>query len=294
MFRCARLPRFNPQLNAFVIHMVTLGRSARILQQPQRALRLAIVACSLCVACSVSSCAAPADSAGSNSAGNHVSEKTGSSVAVPPVSGGESVPQEPAPVESPGVGGREAAPHTSFDSSGPLRASGGREETVVVSAPKPQAAAPSAPADATVVEAPEPPPAKQPSEVASGPPAKQPSEVASGPPAKQPSEVASGPPAKQPSEVASRPPAVQATPQPARPVYDGPVSGKLTCNGAPVIQNGEVVFGGLPPGRLQIAYDTAAWDARIRPDEHNTQKVVLRNKRPGVQRSCTVTWQLIE
>jgi hypothetical protein len=252
------------------MHMVTLGRSARILQQPQRALRLVIVACCLCVACSVSSCAAPADSAGSNSAGSQVSEKTGSSVAVPPVSGGESVPQEPAPVESPGVGSRETAPHTSFDSSGPLRASGGREETVVVSAPKPQAAAPSAPADATVVEAPEPPPAKQPIEVASGPPAKQPIEVASGPPA------------------------VQATPQPARPVYDGPVSGKLTCNGAPVIQNGEVVFGGLPPGRLQIAYDTAAWDARIRPDEHNTQKVVLRNKRPGVQRSCTVTWQLIE
>ena len=153
-----------------------------------------------------------------------------------------------------------------------MRATGGREETVVVSAPKPQPAPPRAP-DATVVEAPEPPPVKQPTAVPSAQPA-----------VPQPAV---------PQPVVPQP-AVQATPQPARPAYAGPVSGKLTCNGAPVIQNGEVVFGGLPPGRLQITYDTAAWDARIRPDEHNTQKVVLRNKRPGVQRGCTVTWQLIE
>jgi hypothetical protein len=54
------------------------------------------------------------------------------------------------------------------------------------------------------------------------------------------------------------------------------------------------VFGGLPAGRLQITYDAAAWEMRIRPDEHNTQKVVLKNKRPGVQRNCTITWQLVD
>jgi len=83
-------------------------------------------------------------------------------------------------------------------------------------------------------------------------------------------------------------------PQPTRPVYGGPVSGKLTCNGTPVVQNGEVVFGGLPPGRLEINYDTEVWDLRIRPDENDTQKLVLRNKRAGVRRNCTISWKLVE
>jgi hypothetical protein len=83
-------------------------------------------------------------------------------------------------------------------------------------------------------------------------------------------------------------------PPPVRTAYSGPSSGKFTCHGTPVIQNGEVVFGGLPPGNLQITYDTSIWEMRIRPDENNTQKIVLRNKRPGAQRNCTVTWQLVQ
>ena len=96
-----------------------------------------------------------------------------------------------------------------------------------------------------------------------------------------------------PVEVTTAPP-TPVPPPPTRPVYGGPVSGKLTCNGAPIIQNGEVVFGGLPPGRLQVTYDTDVWDLRIRPDENDTQKAVLRNKRAGVQRHCTILWKLVE
>ena len=161
--------------------MVTLGRSAHISQQPQRALRLLIGAWCVCVACSVSSCATPADSAATNSAASQGLDKTGSGVAVPPASSGVSAPQEAAPV-SPGVGSRDTAPQTSFDSSRPVRATGGREETVVVSAPKPQPAAPTAP-DATVVEAPEPPPVKPPTAVPSAQPAvPQPAGTAAGGP----------------------------------------------------------------------------------------------------------------
>jgi hypothetical protein len=252
------------------MHKVTPGRSARILQ-PRRALRPLIVLCGLCVACGVSSCAAPAGSSGGSSAGSQGSDSTAPSpsAAVPRVSAGASVPQEPDSTESPSVDGRERAPRTSFDSSRPVRAAGGTEDTVVVSAPgphavapsPPSAVAPSTPSTATAVEAP----------------------------------VTSAPPSGgQPLEAPAASPAAQQTSPSARPEYNGPVSGKLTCNGTPIIQNGEVVFGGLPPGRLQVTYDTAAWDLRIRPDERNTQKVVLRNKRPGVQRNCTVTWQLVE
>ena len=239
------------------MHMMTSDQSARL--QPRRTVRPLIVACCLWVVCGVSSCAAPADSAGRNPAGSRDSERNGTGVPVAPASGGESAPQEAGPLEKPTVEGQDTSPRTSSDSSVPVRTDG--RDTVVVAAPGLQPVATSQPSPETIVEAPvtsEPTPAKQPLEVPTG-----------------------------------RPP-VQDTPRSARPVYDGPVSGKLTCTGAPVIQNGEVVFVGLPPGRLQITYDTATWDARVRADETNTQKVVLRNKRPGVQRSCTVTWQLLE
>ena len=237
--------------------MMTSDRSLRI--QPRRATRPLIVACCLWVLCGVSSCASPADSAGRKPAGSHDSERSGTGGPVAPASSGEPAPPEGAPPEKPNIEGQGTSPGTSSDSSVPVRTDG--RDTVVVSAPGVQPVAAGQPSPETIVEAP----------------------------------VTSEPtPAKQPLEVPTAQPPVQDTPRSARPAYVGPVSGKLTCTGAPVIQNGEVVFGGLPPGRLQITYDTATWDARVRADETNTQKVVLRNKRPGVQRSCTVTWQLLE
>jgi hypothetical protein len=80
----------------------------------------------------------------------------------------------------------------------------------------------------------------------------------------------------------------------APPLYTGPSAGTFTCNGTPIVQNGEVVFEGLPPGRIQVIHDTSIWEARVRPDDNNTQKLILRNRRPGTQRRCTVTWRLLE
>jgi len=145
-------------------------------------------------------------------------------------------------------------PSAKLDPSRPVRLEGGPQDTVIVSA------------QAT----PDPLPAK----TVTIPP------IGSETPASHTAALAPSSPAKE-------------APPPARPANAGPVTGRLTCSGAPVVQNGEVVFGGLPPGRLQVTYDVEIWDVQIRPDENDAQKIVLKNKRPGVQRKCTVLWQLV-
>ncbi len=76
--------------------------------------------------------------------------------------------------------------------------------------------------------------------------------------------------------------------------YEGPLSGTLTYSGAPVVQHGEIVFRGLPPLKLQLDYDTEIWEGELSSDERNTQRLVLRNKKPGTQRRCVVRWSVLK
>jgi hypothetical protein len=68
----------------------------------------------------------------------------------------------------------------------------------------------------------------------------------------------------------------------------------LTYSGPPVVQNGEVVFRNLPPMRLVLTYDQDVWDVRLSPGEGNTQRLILRNRKPGTQKKCVVNWRVIQ
>jgi len=89
-------------------------------------------------------------------------------------------------------------------------------------------------------------------------------------------------------------PAPPRTPQaaPARPpsLYQQATSGTLKCGGGPVPQNAEYVFRNLPLGKMQLDYDAKSWEARLVPDEGQTQKLVLKNISSGPQKRCVVHW----
>jgi hypothetical protein len=88
-------------------------------------------------------------------------------------------------------------------------------------------------------------------------------------------------------------PAPAPAPAPSAP-YTGPRSGMLECSGrVDIPQNGEYVFTDLPPGKLQLDYDTKSWDSRLLPGTGNSQRLVLINKRPGTQKRCSVRWSLV-
>lgn len=86
-------------------------------------------------------------------------------------------------------------------------------------------------------------------------------------------------------------PAAPAAPAPPT-LYGGPHSGTLECTGNPVPQNAEYVFRNLPPGKMQLDYDTKVWDARLAPGEGQTQKLILHNKSSGPQKRCSVHWSV--
>jgi hypothetical protein len=76
--------------------------------------------------------------------------------------------------------------------------------------------------------------------------------------------------------------------------YSGPRSGTLECRtGVEIPQNGEYVFTDLPPGRLQLDYDAKVWDSRLSPGAGNSQRLILTNKRPGMQKRCVVRWTIV-
>ena len=83
------------------------------------------------------------------------------------------------------------------------------------------------------------------------------------------------------------PPTAPAAPPPS--LNRQATSGKLQCGGGPVPQNAEYVFRNLPPGNLQLDYDTKTWEARL-VSEGQTQKLVLRNISSGPQKRCVVHW----
>ena len=188
----------------------------------------------------------------------------------PPVEGGtpdsraETTPPSDhavAPAD-PTDGAAVAEPLTVNEPSEPVRAREADEPVIVVAtAPAPQS--------------PNPPPR----------PAAEPPIVQLAPPT-----PIADPPAADPPLAPAAPAAETPRPAPATLAK----SGELKCNGAPIVQNAEVVFSGLPAGTLRLTVDAEVWDARTRPDADGTQRIVLRNKKPGTQRRCTVTWQLIE
>jgi hypothetical protein len=71
-------------------------------------------------------------------------------------------------------------------------------------------------------------------------------------------------------------------------------AGTLTYSGPVVVQNGEVVFRNLPASESSLAYDREVREARLAPGEGNTQRLVLRNKKPGTQKRCVVYWRILQ
>jgi hypothetical protein len=104
-----------------------------------------------------------------------------------------------------------------------------------------------------------------------------------------------------PASTATPPPAPTVNPATGRPslarapapLSTAPTSGTLECTGAPIAQNAEYVFRNLPPGKLQLDYDTKNWDARLLPGEGQTQRLILKNKSSGPQKRCVVHWNII-
>jgi hypothetical protein len=68
------------------------------------------------------------------------------------------------------------------------------------------------------------------------------------------------------------------------------MSGRFEYTGAPVPQHGEIVVRNLPPYTLTLSYDTNTWEGELQPAQGNTQRLVLRNRKPGTQKTCVVRW----
>jgi hypothetical protein len=117
------------------------------------------------------------------------------------------------------------------------------------------------------------------------------------PPAADETPLASQAPVAEPTVGAPASPSGAAPGRAAEPItqapYQGPRSGALTYTGPPVVQNGEIVFRNLPPFRLRLDYDQDVWEGRLSPGEGNTQRLILRNKKPGTQKKCVVSWSVI-
>jgi ribosomal protein L40E len=117
------------------------------------------------------------------------------------------------------------------------------------------------------------------------------SAVTPAPPSPSVTTSAAAPPDAQ-GDAATRTSPPPVTPEPAS--YQGLLVGTLTYSGPPIVQNGEIVFRNLPPVRLALTYNQDVWEARLSPGEGNTQRLIMRNKRPGTQKQCVVTWRVIQ
>jgi hypothetical protein len=75
--------------------------------------------------------------------------------------------------------------------------------------------------------------------------------------------------------------------------YTGPMSGTLECDGSPVPQNGEYVFSNLPAAKLNLAYDQSTWEVHT-VQSGQTQRLIIRNKKPGTQKKCAIHWKVLQ
>lgn len=88
----------------------------------------------------------------------------------------------------------------------------------------------------------------------------------------------------------AEPAAAPPPPPPAAPSVSR--GGHLDYSGPPVPQNGEVVFTGLPAGKLRLQYDTRLWTVRLSADPSGTQRIILRSLKSGMRDSARVDWAL--
>jgi hypothetical protein len=137
-----------------------------------------------------------------------------------------------------------------------------------------QPANPAPPAQ-TEVQRPNVPPPALPVTAAPPPPFRQP------PP--RPETPKPAPPRPNPEPV-PLPPVVQSAPA---------TSGVLHYHGAPVPQNGEVVFADLPAARLRFTFDLQSWQPLISRQPNGLKKLVLRSLKPGWQTECDVRWEVV-
>jgi hypothetical protein len=71
------------------------------------------------------------------------------------------------------------------------------------------------------------------------------------------------------------------------------MSGTLECNGSPIPQNGEYVFSNVPAAKLDLAYDRNTWEVRV-VESGQTQRMIIKNKKPGTQKKCAIRWKVMQ
>ncbi len=96
----------------------------------------------------------------------------------------------------------------------------------------------------------------------------------------------------QPNSQQPRPSAPVA--QPVQPVRAARQTSGVLHASVEVAQNGEVVFENLPGARLKFTFDHSAWQPTISHQPNGTQTLVMRSLRPGIQRTCDVTWEIVQ
>jgi len=116
--------------------------------------------------------------------------------------------------------------------------------------------------------------------------------------AKKPADPAPSVRSTPPNRPAVHDPGPKPREQPSPPVTpavraSNPTSGRLHAN-VEVGLNGEVVFENLPSGRLRFIYDHSAWRPTISHQANGTQTLVMRSLKGGIQRTCDVTWEIVE
>jgi hypothetical protein len=89
------------------------------------------------------------------------------------------------------------------------------------------------------------------------------------------------------------PPMVSITPPALPDSYQSPVEGTSSCGGSVIPQNGEAIIPGLPSGKLELQYDTKTWEGHLQPVDGKSQRLILRNKKPGPQKKCVVSWKRV-
>jgi hypothetical protein len=112
----------------------------------------------------------------------------------------------------------------------------------------------------------------------------------------QPSQT-SGQPTGQtrPQPAQTRPAAAPpSNPAPAQPVRAARQTSGVLHASVEVAQNGEVVFENLPGARLKFTFDHSLWQPTISHQANGTQTLVMRSLKAGIQRTCDVTWEIVQ
>jgi hypothetical protein len=107
-----------------------------------------------------------------------------------------------------------------------------------------------------------------------------------------PAMAASTPPSQPSVPGAASVPAAPSSPT-SDAAYRGPTSGTWESSGGPIPQHAEYVFRNVPPGKIQLDYDSKTWDVRLVPGDGQTRKLIVRNKGSDPQKRCVVRWSIV-